>query len=93
MGPDRKGGAVRTVRVRGFATARAALGDRLWELPAAPDGVRIDRLLARLAARCPRLAPLLPTCRIFVNDEPARSLETRVRPGDEITLHPPYSGG
>jgi molybdopterin converting factor small subunit len=83
----------RTIRVRGFATARTALGGGPRELPAPPEGLRLGRLLEALVDECPGLGPLLPSCRIFLNEQLTRSKETRVRPGDEITLHPPYSGG
>ncbi|MHB1435395.1 MAG: MoaD/ThiS family protein [Thermoplasmata archaeon] len=83
----------RPIRVRGFATARTALGDRSREIPAPPEGLKLGRLLATLVAEYPRLGPLLPSCRIFLNEELIRSTAIRVRPGDEIALHPPYSGG
>jgi len=83
----------RTIRVRGFATARVALGDGPREIPAPAEGLSLGRLLDALVEDCPGLGPLLPSCRIFLNEELTRSTRTRVRPGDEITLHPPYSGG
>jgi molybdopterin converting factor small subunit len=83
----------RTIRVRGFATARLALGGGAREIPVPPEGLSLGRLLDTLLETCPALGPLLPSCRIFLNEELTRSTRTRVRPGDEITLHPPYSGG
>jgi len=82
-----------TIRVRGFATARTALGGRLREVPAPPEGLRLGRLLETLVVEFPRLGPLLPSCRVFLNEKLTRSMTTRVRPGDEVALHPPYSGG
>ncbi len=37
-------------------------------------------------------AALVPTCRVWVNGEPAEAGD-RVVPGDEVALLPPVSGG
>ena len=37
-------------------------------------------------------AALLPTCKIWVNGEPAE-METAVTPADEVAILPPVSGG
>jgi molybdopterin converting factor small subunit len=76
-----------------FATARLAVGkpELLW--PVAPDGVPVGTLVRALGERFPKLAPILRTCRFVLNGRYVVSRATRVRPGDEFAVHPPYGGG
>jgi len=76
-----------------FATARLAVGrgEVLW--PVGPDGVTLRSLLQALGARYPKLVPLLGSCRFVLNGRYVARLATRVRPGDEFAVHPPYGGG
>lgn len=79
------------MRVLLFAALREAAGTR--ELAVAlPDGATVAELRAHLAAAYPALAPLLPNSGIAVNQELAEP-DTLVRPGDEVALIPPVSGG
>jgi molybdopterin converting factor small subunit len=41
----------------------------------------------------PRLRPTLQASRFVRNGQYLEDLETRVRPGDEFAVHPPYGGG
>jgi molybdopterin converting factor subunit 1 len=74
-----------------FAALREAAGAR--ELAVSlPDGATVVELRAYLAAAYPALAALLPNSGIAVNQELAEP-GTLVRPGDEVALIPPVSGG
>ncbi|MCI4329215.1 MAG: MoaD/ThiS family protein [Thermoplasmata archaeon] len=81
------------VRVHLFATAREAVGagELRWEIPG--NGSTLTELLARLSEAHPRLLPILPGSRLLVNGQYVRPSGTRVRDGDEVAIHPPYSGG
>lgn len=76
-----------------FATAREAVGlpsvDR--EVPA--TGSTIGAVLSGIAEEHPRLEPVLKGSRFVRNGQYVRGSQTRVVPGDEIAVHPPYSGG
>jgi molybdopterin converting factor small subunit len=82
-----------SVRVVFYATAREAVGRSRLERPIANDGVGLDELLAALASEFPRLPKVLSASRLVVNGEYVTAPGTRVRPGDEVAVHPPYSGG
>jgi len=58
-----------------------------------PKGVPLSVLLAGLAHEHPRLVPVLKTARFVRNGQYTPGTDVRVRPGDEIAVHPPYSGG
>ncbi len=57
-----------------------------------PIGARVAELLAAVAAAVPAIASALPHCRVAVALEFV-GLEHTPRPGDEIALIPPVSGG
>ena len=84
---------VRPVRVLLFATARAAVGrsELDWAVPA--SGVSSRALTDQLAAAYPQLAPTLRVSRLVRNGEYIDRPTTRIRPGDEFAVHPPYGGG
>jgi molybdopterin converting factor small subunit len=81
------------IRVLLFAGAREAVGSARLERAAPPDGVGLDAFLSGLAAEFPRLKPILRTSRIVRNGRYVPPGDTRLRPGDEVAVHPPYSGG
>ncbi len=56
-------------------------------------GVPADRLRRRLRRRFPRLGRLLDACQLAVNGCLVREEEIRLRPGDEVAVLPPASGG
>jgi molybdopterin converting factor small subunit len=58
-----------------------------------PHGVTVEAMIASLAADHPALAPVLPHCRFARNGTYVRGRGARLRPGDELAVHPPYSGG
>jgi len=82
------------VRIRLFATARDAVGveELDWSVP--EEGAPLRIVLAAVGARYRRLRPILGTCRFFVNGELVRQPGRRqVSDGDQLAIHPPYSGG
>jgi molybdopterin converting factor small subunit len=76
-----------------FATARRATGAAELRLPVEAGGVPVRSLLRALGRSYPKLLPLFPTCRFALNGEYVASRATRVHPGDEFAIHPPYGGG
>lgn len=83
-----------TVRIRLFAAAREAVGgvgELRWEVPA--EGRAAREILAALAARYPHLGPVLRASRIARDGRYLRAATARIRPGEELSIHPPYSGG
>lgn len=79
------------LRVRFFAVLRDQAGSATVELPV-PDGSRVGDALAALAAAVPGVSPWLPRCRFAVNAELVHA-DAPLRPGDELALLPPVSGG
>ena len=75
--------------LRLFAQAREAAGTGRDVV----DGATVDEVLEQARARyAPGVAALLPSCRIWVNGEPAASGEA-VGEDDEGAVLPPVSGG
>lgn len=78
------------VRVLFFAVAREAAGCEEWQW-ARDEPATVEELWAALLGAFPNLAPLRPAVRL------ARNLEYfaggDIRPGDEVALIPPVSGG
>jgi molybdopterin converting factor small subunit len=76
-----------------FATARAAVGSGALEWPVAAEGIPVRELLDELAEAHPSLVRILAHSRIFHNGVPVFRLDERVKPGEELAVHPPYGGG
>ena len=81
------------ISVRFFAQAREAVGRSRLRRPVAAGGVTVTDLLEGLGLEFPSLAPVLRSCRVAVNGAYVEALDARVRSGDEVAVHPPYSGG
>jgi molybdopterin synthase catalytic subunit len=77
--------------VKLFAALREAASSR--EVPVAlPDGARVGALIDALRARYPRLDSALDRSLVAVNLEYVGP-DYQLRPGDEVALIPPVSGG
>ncbi len=76
-----------------FATAREAVGVSTLTREVPAGGVLLSALLAALVHEHPRLGPILATARFVRNGQYVAGDRVRVHPGDEIAIHPPYSGG
>ena len=72
-----------------FGPARDATGAR----SAVVEGASVRDVVAATAARYgEQLANLLPTCRVWLNGDPATP-ESLVGADDEVAVLPPVSGG
>ena len=72
-----------------FAAAREAAGTARDDVP----GATVAEVLGAARQRYGRpFTDLLPTCRIWVNGDPAADT-TAVGPTDEVAVLPPVSGG
>ena len=76
-------------RLRLFAGARDAAGCAVDDVPGATVGDVLDAARARYGDA---FTQVLPTCRVWVNGEPADDA-AGVGDGDEIAVLPPVSGG
>jgi len=75
--------------LRLFAQAREAAGASRDVI----DGATVDQVLAAATARYgEEFGRLLPTCKVWVNGEPAFG-DAVVGAGDEVAVLPPVSGG
>jgi molybdopterin converting factor small subunit len=83
----------RTLALRLFATAREAAGRATIERATGPDGVTLRTVLRELANDTPELGPILRHARFARNGNYVRGRDVRLRAGDELAVHPPYSGG
>jgi molybdopterin converting factor small subunit len=81
------------VRVRLYASAREAVGAPTIRRPTGPEGVLVDVVLRELAEAHPSLSPILRHSRFARNGTYLRGSRARLRAGDELAIHPPYSGG
>ncbi len=81
------------IRVRLFAGAREAVGAPSLPWPVPTAGLAIETLLGELVGRYPRLGPIVRHSRFLVNSEYVDPKRSRVDHGDELAIHPPYSGG
>jgi molybdopterin converting factor small subunit len=75
--------------IRLFASAREAAGTARDEFPGDTVGSVLDAAVERYGAV---FAAVLPTCKVWVNGEPATRGDA-VRSGDEVAVLPPVSGG
>jgi molybdopterin converting factor small subunit len=82
-----------TINILLFATAREAAGRSSLRRTIPRQGISLTELLERLGAEYPPLVPVLKISRIVRNGSYVTQTRVRLRPGDEIAIHPPYSGG
>jgi molybdopterin converting factor small subunit len=76
-----------------FATARVATGSSRLEWSVGREGLTARSLVRSLGESYPKLVPTLRTSRFVLNGRYISTLTTKVRPGDEFAVHPPYGGG
>jgi molybdopterin converting factor subunit 1 len=74
-----------------FAEARRLAGSPSVPLDL-PDGSTVSDLKLALSTAIPTLAPLLPSCRIALDSEYTPD-DAPLRPGAEVAVIPPVSGG
>jgi molybdopterin converting factor subunit 1 len=79
------------LRVKLFAVAKERAGRESVEVEIG-DGGTVRELRAALATQHPPLADLIERVRLAVNNEYARD-ELVLRPGAEVAVIPPVSGG
>ncbi|MBI4236649.1 MAG: MoaD family protein [Chloroflexi bacterium] len=79
------------IKVRLFAALREAAGSHEVAVDL-EEGADVAQLLQRIQARYPALAGRCAGTVVAVNTEYAGP-ETRIRPGDDVALIPPVSGG
>jgi molybdopterin converting factor small subunit len=84
---------VRPVRVLLFASARTTAGTAALEWPVPADGLPAEELVRAIADRYPGLGRIIASSRLLRNGRYLRRGSERVRPGDELAIHPPYGGG
>ncbi len=82
-----------SVAVRLFAQARIAVGRASLSRPVGPDGLLLSELLSELSKEHPRLRAVLKSCRYVQNGEFVDRGDPLLVAGDEVAIHPPYSGG
>jgi sulfur-carrier protein len=75
--------------LRLFAAAREAAGTGRDTIAGPTVGAVLDAAVDRYG---PAFGDVLPTCRVWVNGEPA-AREDAVGDGDEVAVLPPVSGG
>lgn len=79
------------VHVRFFAVAREWMGTAAADL-SLPDGSTTEAVWDELARRQPKIASWRGRLRLAINDEYAAA-PVVLRPGDEVAVIPPVSGG
>ena len=75
--------------LRLFASVREAAGERSVTIDGASVG---DVITAATEKFGEHFEALIPTCKIWVNGEPAE-YDTTIEPTDEVAILPPVSGG
>lgn len=75
--------------LRLFASVREAAGERSVTIEGATVGEVVEAASDKFGDH---FRALVPTCRTWVNGEPAE-LDTTVGPDDEVAILPPVSGG
>lgn len=83
----------RSVRLLLFGPARSAVGRAVLDRALPAEGERLGDLIARLGSEYAALRPVLKASRLVVNGRYAKDPSVRLHDGDEVAIHPPYSGG
>jgi molybdopterin converting factor subunit 1 len=83
---------VAEINVMYFAAARELVGFAQERVAFPETSISGAQLLERLAARHPRLSPVLMRMRLAINDELVTS-DAQVNDSDEVAVLPPVAGG
>ncbi len=75
--------------LRLFASVREAAGERLVTIDGATVGEVVDAACEKFGDH---FRSLVPTCKTWVNGEPAE-MSTPITADDEVAILPPVSGG
>jgi molybdopterin converting factor small subunit len=81
------------VRLLPVATAREATGSAALPVTVPDRGTSVEELLEEPRLGASGLARVLKDCRVARNGRYIRGPSARVRQGDELAIHPPFSGG
>jgi molybdopterin converting factor subunit 1 len=79
------------IRVLFFGVLKELVG-RSSETIELPEGARVEAVLRHYSRQAPRFQAMLPSLALSVNQEYSSS-DSVLRPGDEVALLPPVSGG
>jgi molybdopterin converting factor subunit 1 len=79
------------IRVLFFGVLKELVG-RSSETIELPEGAKVEAVLRHYSQQTPRLEAMLPALALSVNQEYS-SADWALRPGDEVALLPPVSGG
>lgn len=82
-----------SVRVLLFAQAREVVGRARVEVPVPDSRSSVSEILDSVTRTYPPLLEVLRHSRIVLNGAYVKSKSAQVNPGDELAIHPPYSGG
>ena len=81
------------VRILLFGPARAAVGRPALDRALGPALGTVGDVVDGLGDEFPALRPVLRTSRFALNGRYGADRATRLVDGDELAVHPPYSGG
>jgi molybdopterin converting factor small subunit len=81
------------IRVLLFGPAREAVGRSSLDWPVPASGSTLQEALRELGEAYPKLRPVVDRSRWVVNEHFVTDRATQLRAGDELAIHPPYSGG
>jgi len=79
------------IRVLFFGVLKELVG-RSSETIELPEGARVEAVLRHYSPQAPRFEAMLPSLALSVNQEYSTA-DSVLRPGDEVALLPPVSGG
>ena len=81
------------LRVLLFAALREAAGQDSIAIPMSESGtMRAEDVLCAIGEQIPSVAPLIPSCRLAVDNRYV-SADATIQSTDEVALIPPTSGG
>ncbi len=82
-------GLVNLVKVRFYASARAAAGASEMEFQSAT----VAEILGKCSTLSPELAKIIPQCSVLVDGVVSHDYQILITPGSQIDLLPKFAGG